>query len=100
MKKIVSFILCLTIVLTLIPTTGVGAEEVYLNYKQVDGADHTSSPTLAKKLNQIFHGRLGLYSGGQVYAPLGSSKMTEHRMYSVFDQTTGEVLCGWQLASG
>lgn len=97
MKKIISFLISLTLFLAIIPTSNLHAEQRITNGKQLVGSDYTYSAKLADKLNDVFKGKIGLYSGGrEVKAPVGSSKMTEYNMFSVKDETTGDITAGWQ----
>ena len=65
-----------------------------------DGSDYTSSSALAKKLDKVFSGSVGLCSDtsfkSTVNAKLGSSVMTGSNMYYVKNNTTGALTSGWQ----
>jgi len=97
MKKLISFIVCLSLMVTILPPATIKAENQITTTKSLKGRNYTTSPKLASKLDDIFKGKVGLYSGGQeVKVPVGSSKLTENNMFSVQNKTTGKVTAGWQ----
>lgn len=96
MKKLACLLISFVMIMTVIPTTSTDAAQRITSRKELSGKDYTSSKKLASKLNDVFKGKIGLYSGGQVKAPVGSSKVSEHRMYSVKNRTTGTYINGWQ----
>lgn len=67
---------------------------------KMNAYDFTSSSELAKKLTQVFAGKIGLYSGGgcksAVSAPLGCSKLNGRNKFYIKDGTSGSVTFGWQ----
>lgn len=97
MKKIIAFLISLVLVITVMPVTTLQANQQITERKQLKGSNYTNSTKLAKQLNDVFKGKIGLYSGGSgVLAPVGSSKMTDNNMFSIKNKTTGEVKAGWQ----
>lgn len=97
MRKLLAFIISITLAVAIAPTQDVSAAAKITSTKELKGSDYTSSKKLASKLDDVFKGKIGLYSGGtHVHAPVGSSKVHAYRMYQIKDSTNGGVTSGWQ----
>jgi Listeria/Bacterioides repeat len=102
-KKIAAISLILLTLAMVVPYhefTQVYASSIVREAGKMDAYDYTSSPALAKKLTQVFEGKIGLYTSSkftkQVYAPLGCSKLTGRNHYYIKGNATGAANNGWQ----
>ncbi len=102
-KKIIAvtlIVLTLALVVPFHEFTQVSASSVVKDAGKMDASDFTSSPALAKKLTQVFEGKIGLYSNAkfktQVLAPLGCSKLTGRNQFFIKSNSTGATNNGWQ----
>lgn len=95
-KKAVALILLLATLAVAVPFydfTEVSASSYIKDYKKVSGSQFTSSDKLAAKLNQVFAGKIGLYTSSSysksVTAPIGCSKMNKKSLYYIKGNSTG-----------
>ena len=102
-KKIIAVILIVFTLTLIIPYhafTEVYASSVITSSSKIKASDYTTSAALAKKLTQVFEGKIGLYSStkftNQVLAPLGCSKLTGRNQYFIKGKATGSTNSGWQ----
>ena len=102
-KRILAVLLLMGLMLLPLPTARFGltayAARVYIDSADnAKGSDYTDNAALAAKLDEIFHGKTGLYTGSnfatQKLAPLGSSDMTSKNTFYLKGIDTGLVMYG------
>lgn len=97
MKKILSVTLCILIMFSALPLQS--SAGYITSPTSANGANYTSSSSMANTLNKIFSGDIDIYSNSgcstEVSMPIGSN-MSNSTQYYVKSKTTGNVVSGWQ----
>jgi DNA gyrase inhibitor GyrI len=99
MKKILSIIIALLVVLSIMPFAQSHAATLITNASSVRGSDYTQSAALAAKLDQVFSGDIDIYKDSamtqEVMMPLGYS-MSVSAAYYAKSKINGSRYEGWQ----
>ena len=97
-KKVISLAMLLTVMAVAVPFcrfTSVNAASASLS-----GSSYTSSTVLAKKLDKVFAGNIGLYKNSgctkSYQAKFGSTGLNGSNRLYIRNNTTGSVTYGWQ----
>ena len=85
-----------------LPSAAYGWTDKITDPSAADGHNYTDIPALAEKLDSIFGGSVGLYSGSSceeqngVCAPLGCTDLNRGHCYYVWSEDSGYSISGYQ----
>jgi len=100
MKRILSWLLVLAVLVGMLPQTAVDVNAMYTWITQgqfVQGSDFTASPLMAERLDSIFAGNLNIYHDVKctdpMTVPFGCSDLKNNNIYKYIGPEGGPAIC-------